>query len=157
VQKEKAMLTLDLDHKKVVFGMQVLDESVAAFFSSQRIPFSVELDVGKLHPVLDAAANFHWHFCRTNKDHILRNKVRLEFTKVKQTEGKGDEDVGPVIEPVGDNLIQDGVINLVSGAQEYGLKILNASSVPLYPALFYFDINNFSISRCLLCISRAKH
>ena len=120
------MLTLEVDRKKVVLDMRVIDERVAAFFDSQRIPFSVELDARKLHDVFDAAATFRWHFCRTNKNHILRNKVHLKFTEVKQVEGKCDEDLGPVIKPVGENLIHDGVINLVSGAQ-YGLKIYNDS------------------------------
>jgi hypothetical protein len=141
------MLTLEFERKNVVLGMRVLDEKVAAFFNSQRIPFSVEPNARKLQPVLDAAATFHWQFCRTNKDHILQNKVRLEFTEVKQAEGKRDEDIRAEIKTVGKNLIQDNVINLASGSQQYGLKIFNDFSIDLYVAMFYFDISNFSISR----------
>jgi hypothetical protein len=154
VEKEKARLSIDLDLEKMVFN--ILDERVTAFLNSQDIPSFVELNMSKLHSpaILDAAAHFHWHFCHTNKHHKLQNKVRLEFTQVKIEE---DEDLNPVIEPTGDNLNQNGVINLVPGAQEYGVKICNDSPVPLYAALFYFDINDFSISTCIQCTHRGNY
>lgn len=146
VAKEEAILTIDLDYKKVVFGMSALDEHVAEFFNSQRIPFSVELDMDKLRPVVDAAAHFHCQFCRTDKYHNLQRWIRFEFTEVRQVERMDIEDTRTVIESVGDNLVHDGVINLVSGPQGYGIKILNNSRIPLYAALFYFDTSNLSIS-----------
>ena len=154
VAKEEAILTVDLDYQRVVFGMSALDGRVAEFFNSQRIPFSVELDIDKLRPVVDAAAHFHCQFCRTDKYHNLQRWIRIEFTEVRQVERKDDEDTKTVIEAVGDNLVHDGIINLVSGPQGYGIKILNDSRIPLYAALFYFDTSNLSISMCLFCIYR---
>jgi hypothetical protein len=164
VEKDKAAVIIDLDDdKKVVFDIQlpdkrVLDERVltelivAASGNWQHISFSVELDISKLHPILDAATHFHWHLCRTAQDHILQNKVRFLFTQVKH-EGNYDEDLHPVIEPIGDNLNRNGMISLITGAESkgmYGIKIINDTARPLYMALFYFDMNDFSISTCLL-------
>jgi hypothetical protein len=144
VEKDKALLMIHLDQKKVVFG--ILDEHVATFCKSQRIPFSVDLNVNKLLPILGSAAHFYWHLIRTAKFRNLEKKVRLVFTKVKVVEGKYDDDLMPVIEPVGGNLNQNGVVNLVSGKETYGIKIINDTELPLYAALFYFDTSDLSIS-----------
>jgi hypothetical protein len=145
VEKENAELSIDLDGREVVFD--ILDENVTVF-NLRRIPFSVKPDVSILHSILDAAAHFHWHLRRTDI-HNFQNKIRLEFTEVKQVEGKYDEDLNPVIEPVGNNLNQNGVIHLVASPRDmYGIKIFNDSSVSLYAALFYFDNSNLSISTC---------
>ena len=152
VEKEEAMLTIDLDPNlnKIVFDIRVLGEkAVPPFGNWQHIPFSIELDVSKLHSVLDDAAHFHRHLSRTDQHHHLLNKVRFEFTEMKQLEEEYDEDLNPIIEPVGDNLNQGGIVNLITGAQAqgmYGIKILNDNSIPLYAVLFYFDTSDLSIS-----------
>jgi hypothetical protein len=156
VEKEKAMLAIVLDHKKIMFDIRVLDERVldefvAAFGNWQRIPFSSELDLSKLHPILDTAAHFHWHLSRTNKHHILQNKIRFEFTEVEEVEGEYEDDLNVMMKPIRDNLNQNGIINLVSGVQQYGIKIINHSAATLYGALFYFNMNDLSIGTCLLC------
>jgi hypothetical protein len=165
VEKEQAALNVDLEHNKVVFeirgpdervlGERVVDELTRVSGYWQRIPSSVELDTGKLLPVLDAAIHFHRHLCRTDQKHILRNKVHFVFTEVIHADQKFDDDLNPVIEPTGDNLNKDGIIRLTSAvpatAGMYGIKIINDTAAPLYGALFYFNTNDLSISTCLSC------
>jgi hypothetical protein len=158
LQKEGDVLVLDLVQKKVVFNDRGLDkEEVAAFFHSQRIPFSIELDVNKVQPVVNAAADFHWYLKHGNEVHrdLLRDMVRFEFTKVECVQS--DEDQNPVIKSIGENLNKDGVIRLVSGTQTYGLRIINDSRRDFHASLFYFNVNNLSISTYLLCICRVEY
>lgn len=148
VEKKDATLSITLEHNKAVFDIQIPDECL----EWQRIPFPVDIDADKLRSVIDASANFCWHLGRTDKHHNLQKKVRLEFTGVKQEEvhvNLDDGILGPVIEPIGSNLNHNGVIDLVSGSQRYGIKVLNDSPVSLYAALFYFDTNDLSISTYL--------
>ena len=157
VEREKAMLAVVLDRKRVMFDIRVLDERVlngfvAAFGNWQCIPFSSELDLSKLHPILDTAAHFHWHLSCTNKHHILQNKIRFKFTEVEEVKGEYEDDLSVMMKPIRDNLNQNSIINLVSGAQQYGIKIVNHSAATLYGALFYFNMNDLSISTSrLLC------
>ena len=154
VEKDKAMLIIDLDHNlnKVMFDLRILGKSVApAAGNWQRIPFSIEVDEDLLHPVLDAAAHFHRHLSRSDTHHHLQEKVRFELTEVKQIEEEYDEDLNPIIEPVGNNLVQNGIVNLVAGVQAqgmYAVKVFNDTSIPLYAVLLYFDTSDLSISAC---------
>jgi hypothetical protein len=151
IQREKkgdAILGVDLsdDRSRIVFDIRIPGER---FFDSwRRIPFSVELEMNKLRHIIDAATHFHCPSCRIDGRHNLHEKIRLEFREMKIA-GKHDEDINSEVEPVGDNLNQNGVINLITGTQAqgmYGIKILNDSAVPLYAALFYFNTNDLSIS-----------
>ncbi|KDQ61082.1 hypothetical protein JAAARDRAFT_67479 [Jaapia argillacea MUCL 33604] len=143
VGKGDAEMGIDIQGKEVVFD--ILDERLTKF-NLHRIPFSAPLDSSILHPILDAAAHFHWHLRRTDEGHNLRGKVRLVFTEVKKVDGLLTEDLHPVTQGIGENLNVDGVINLVSSRDRmYGIKIVNDSSIPLYAALFYFDNSDFSI------------
>jgi hypothetical protein len=147
VEKEKAMLTIDLnpDDNRVVFNVRVLGENVPASGEWQRIPHSAELNVSKLRPILDAAAHFYWHLSRTDNNHNLQNMIRFEFTEVKLADEEYDDDLSLVIKSIGDNLNQNGIINLVTGTGLYGTRIFNNSSVPLYAALLYFNTSDLSI------------
>ena len=142
VEKKNATLSITLAHNQVVFDIQIVDERL----EWQRIPFSVDLDVDKLHSVIDATANFCRHLVRTDKYHNLQKRVRLELTEVGRVQVEGEPvntDDGAVI---GSNLNQNGVIDVVCGSQQYGIKVLNDSPVSLYAALFYFDTGDLSIS-----------
>jgi hypothetical protein len=146
VENEQAKLTIDLDRNNVV--LDIHDQSAPTLLESLRKLCSVKFDTSGLnrHAILDAVANFHWNFCHTNEHHSLRKKVCLEFTDVKQVEEEYDDDLNPIFK-IGDNLIENDIINLVSGPEKYyGVKILNKTPIPLYAALFYFDINDLSIS-----------
>jgi hypothetical protein len=147
VEKEHAELSIDLSRRKVVF--EILDQSIRAY-NLLRIPISVQPEPTILYSILDAAAHFRYHLRRTSDDvHNLQNMVHLELTEVKQVEGKYDHDLNPVIDPIGHNLNMNGVINLVPNPKVmYGITIRNESSIALYVALFYFEMNNLSISMC---------
>jgi len=61
-----------------------------------------------------------------------------------------DDDLNPIIRPVGENLDVDGVINLTidpNSEDDYGIKIINNSPLDLYPSLFFFDNSTLSISK----------
>ena len=149
VEKENAKFGIDLEGEKVVFD--ILDERVTAFHL-RRIPFPVQPDAKIIYPILNAAAHFHWHLHRTSEKHILQNKVRLEFTKMDQVGEEYDDDLNSVLQPIGKDLNQNGIVNLVaSDSDGYGIKIINDTNQALYASLFYFDNSNLSISTCLPC------
>ena len=150
VEKEKAMLTIDLDpdDNRVVFDICLLGENLPASGKWQQIPHSAELNVSKLRSIFDGAAHFYWHLSRTENNHNLQNMIRFEFTEVEQVDKEYDKDLNPVVQSIGDNLNQNGIINLVTGTAMYGTRIFNNSSVPLYAALFYFNTSDLSIGAC---------
>jgi hypothetical protein len=149
VGKEEAELGIEMNNQRVVF--EVLDKHVTKF-GLRRIPFSIKADMGALSYILDSAARFHWHLRRTDRDESIKlsDHVQLELREVVKREANLD-DLTWVVEPVGNNLVHDGVINVVEDPKTmYGIKIQNDSALPLYAALFYFNVNDLSIGGYLL-------
>jgi hypothetical protein len=132
-EKDNAELDIALENGHVVFN--ILDPLVTKF-GLTRMPFSVSPQAKEVCPVIRAAAHYRWHLRRTNKTSIFQNKVRIEFKRLTQYR-----------EPDGPDLNADGVIDLVVDENAiYGLRIINDTTRPLYPSLFYFDNSDFSIS-----------
>ena len=131
-----------LENEKVVFNIY---DSDLTKHGLTRMPFILEPTFEALSPVIRAAAHFYWHRRRAPQtDHGLAKFVEVKPTKVKK------ESVG-----------RDGRLNELfvycptdwdSGKEspqtEYGWEITNKCKVPLYPALFYFDNSDWSISEC---------
>jgi hypothetical protein len=110
----------------------------------------------RLITILRSAADFYWNLHHSNKVGILHNKVTLECIKLVES-GEVDDDLDPLIVPQRDNgqevnLNVGGTIfiNVEEGAM-YGFRINNESNIPLYAALFYFDISDLSVGEFLLC------
>jgi len=143
VEKDKAELDISLDGDQVVFN--ILNPQVTQFGLHQ-MPFRVNPTYDDVFPVINASAHYYWHLRRNNSDRVLQNRIDVVFTKVKELETY-DDDFNPIIEPVGDNLNVEGVVNLVVDPDDmYGIKIVNRSSLDLYPSLFFFDNSDLSIA-----------
>ncbi|VDB88738.1 unnamed protein product [Peniophora sp. CBMAI 1063] len=115
--------------------------------------------------VLQAAAHFFWHLRRSPEQGLLRHKVDIELQVLEST-GELNFDVDhfddmEVYQPVGDNLIQEGVVDVevvgeigpnkvaknFESATVYGLTLRSKTpDIPLYVGLFYFDCSELSIS-----------
>jgi len=141
VEKHHAELHVAIDDGHVVFNIQ---NRLVTLFGMTRIPFKVRPDINHVCPVIRAAAHYYWHLRRTNRIPILKNKICIEFTKV---EVFNDDDFCPEMQPVGLNLNAGGVVDLVDSDDMYGIKIVNSSSLAVYPSLFFFDNTNLSISK----------
>jgi hypothetical protein len=136
VEERMAELNIKLDRDRVFF--EILDNQVTRH-GLKRIPHSVKNDVDEVYAVIRAAAHYHWHLRRSNKEKALRHNVQIEFTKLLQTKYSRSPD--------GPNLIVNGVVDLVVDKNTaYGVKIVNNFERPLYAALFYFSSSSFAIS-----------
>ncbi|PPQ88397.1 hypothetical protein CVT25_011276 [Psilocybe cyanescens] len=103
----------------------------------------------RLRSVLRGAAEFYWNLQHKSKNpqNILTNKIHLECFKVMRTYTMDPQakDI-LILEPVGDNLNINGTTYIDVGDEaQYGFKIRNHSTLPLYASLFYFDVSDLSI------------
>lgn len=91
--------------------------------------------------VLDAAIDFFWHLRRTSSAHGPGIKVTVEVRKVERVEGR--------IEAVGDNLNNDGTVNIIvdDNGDRYGFKLTNHSNERLYVWWFCFNMSDLSIGK----------
>ena len=91
--------------------------------------------------------SFYWHRRRTQKTgHCLAGKVKIEVSELEQESFDYDDDLNPVV-VYGATASYD----LKAGKEfdldlAYGWKIVNNCAMSLYPALFYFDNSDWSIS-----------
>ena len=134
-----------LENGKVVFN--IYDSNVTKYGLTQ-MPFALEPTPSAVSPVLRAAAHFYYH--RRRAPHtgrgILAKKVEVEVTELQVEDVEYDDNLNPVgvYGPTGD--WKSGKdFNLQTG-KDYGWRIINNCEQPLYPALFYFDNSDWSIS-----------
>jgi len=133
-ENDSAELDIALEDGLVVFN--ILDPFVTKFGLTS-LPFRISPIVDDVCAVIRAAAHYRWHLRRTNKNPIFQNKVRVEFNQL----------IG--MRPIEPNLNIDGIIDLVVDEEAmYGIRIINDTTKPLYPSLFYFDNSDLSISGC---------
>ena len=143
VEESMAHLSITVHEGRVFFD--ILDNQVTRH-GLKRMPHSVNKDVSEVYTVIRAAAHYHWHLHRTNKENPpptegmpLRDHVHFEFKKLKLKNYRRT--------PEGQNFIVNDVIDLVVDKEAvYGVEIVNKSKDPLYVALFYFGSDNFAIS-----------
>ncbi|KAG6829593.1 hypothetical protein H0H87_010742 [Tephrocybe sp. NHM501043] len=106
-----------------------------------------------LFSILRSAADFYWYLRHSNKDASLTNKVKVECFHLTPT-GNLSDDLEEIYlpDPDGRNLNIDGTIFIDTSKNDaaYGYKITNTCNIPLYAALFYFDISDLSIVACYL-------
>jgi hypothetical protein len=143
VETEKAELDITISDGQVVFN--ILNPHITQFGLNE-MPFRIQPTYDDIYPVIRAAAHYYWHLGRTNAEQHLQGKVQLIFTQVEEIE-EYDEDFNRIIVPVGGDLNRAGVVDfIVDPAKMYGIKLINNSSLDLYPSLFYFDNSDLSIS-----------
>ena len=136
-----------LENGKVIFNNY---DSDVAKYGLTRMSHTLEPTFEAISPVIRAAAHFYWHRRRTPKTgRGLAGKVKIEVTEL-QLENVDYYDLKPVVVGVyGPTTGYDR-----KGGKEfdlrtetaYGSKVINNCAIPLYPALFYFDNSDWSIS-----------
>ena len=136
-----------LENGKVVFDIYDFDVTK---YGLTRMPFNLEPTLEAISPLIHAAAHFYWHRHRTpqtNKRRLAK-LVEIEIAELEkdlESDEQDDELVpvsvnGPTASGKGGKHfdVQIGTV--------YGWRIINNCFVPLYPALFYFDNSDWSIS-----------
>ena len=147
-KKDQAELLADVDNSadgsKVVFSTT---NPGATAYGVVQLLHSVPPKAEALSRVLRSAARWNWHLNRTNtKTRLFSRMVDLEFYRLRQVNSHYDRQGMPVLTPVGDNMNRTGVVQLVVDPNHFfGFKIVNRTARPLYPYLFYFDVDDQSI------------
>ena len=131
---------------KVVFNIY---DPVVTKYGLTRMPFTVQPTLEALTPVIRAAAHFYWHRRRTPQDgRGLASHVDIKVTELKQESVSYDDGLkrSIVYGPTGD--WKGGKEFNLQTRLPYGWRIDNKCdvTVSLYPALFYFDNSDWSIS-----------
>lgn len=115
-----------------------------------RMPFSVPADPYTLHPLLCSASDFYWHLHRSNKATSIKLSLKIDFECFKLTKtGQYDERFREIWmpDPDGGNLQAGGLMTIyVDDEAIYGFKVTNKTNIPLYAALFYFDMSDLGIA-----------
>jgi len=102
--------------------------------------------------ILRASAHFYWHLHHSNTHQLddlndikLGDIVTLECFKAKKK--RNPKTFKPYFEPeTTENLNVGGMIIIdVDDKSDYVFKINNPTDTPLYAALFFFDVSDFSI------------
>ena len=135
-----------LENGKVVFN--IYDSDVTKY-GLTRMPYILEPTLEALSPVIHAAAHFYWHRRRTLKTgRGLAGKVKIEVTELQLESVEYDDELKPVIVygPTASGDRKGGKEFDLRTETAYGWRIINNCEVPLYPALFYFDNSDWSIS-----------
>jgi hypothetical protein len=150
-KKECAYLDIAFEDDHIVFNIM---DPLVTVHGLNRLPYSVKPNVNDLYHIIRAAAHYHWHLRRTSSERILQKKVTIEFFQIRYVEGQYTDDLEPIIVRDGENLVRDNVVELIADEDVmYGVKILNHTTLDLYPSLFLFDNSDLSISKCIFVIS----
>ena len=143
--RDRADFGVALENDKVVFNIYDTDVMKHGL---KRMPYILEPTLEALSPVIRAAAHFYWHRRRTMQADrgALAGKVKIEVAELKLVRVDYDDELKPVgvyasVDSKGgkDFYLQTG--------KTYGWKIINKCKMSLYPALFYFDNSDWSISK----------
>ena len=143
-QDRRAEFGIALKNGKVVFN--IYDPDVTRHRLT-RMPYTVEPTLEALSPVIRGAAHFYWHRRRTPQTgRGLARYVEIKATELKQESVTYDEGLkrSIVYGPTGD--WKGGKEVDLQPGKPYGWRIVNNCGESLYPALFYFDNSDWSIS-----------
>ena len=135
-----------LENGRVVFN--IYDSDVTKH-GLTRMPYILEPTLEAISPVIRAAAHFYWHRRRKLKTgRGLAGKVNIEVTELQVEGVEYDDDLKPVVVygPTTSGDRKGGKEFNLRTEAAYGWRINNNCEVPLYPALFYFDNSDWSIS-----------
>ena len=147
VKRDQAEFGMALKNGRVVFD--ILDPLVTKY-GLTRMPFTLEPSLEAISPVIRAADHFYLHLRRTPKVENVTERGLSDFVDIEVAEmehgGKYDDDFEPILSPTKAGWKRGNVFKLHSKTI-YGWKIINKTKkVDLYPALFYFDNSDWSIS-----------
>ena len=145
---------IDLEEERVLFDNL---NPLVTKYGLKRMPYTTDNNFDDIYAVIRAAAHFKWHLDLTNLKHTLQNEVELYFYELCQKEDEYDDDFNPIYE-VGNNFNDAGEVYISEDSTKmYGFKIVNNTSIELYPSLFYFDNSNFEICRNNHCFSSTRY
>lgn len=143
---ENAIIKMELENGHLIFN--ILDPVVNAcgldrVYHSAK-PTDTPEDVAR---ILSAGSSFFWHLKRGNY-HPISDALEIEFMELEVSKEKFEATGCPMVSPSGENLLQGGAVELSIGLvpKPYGIKITNKSDWDLFPAAFYFDHSDWSIS-----------
>ena len=108
----------------------------------------VESDPLIVGGILENAARYFRELNRTAASHEIANLINVEFYKLHfPTIRAAGRTTLELLKPVGLNLCQKNIINLVvdTAKTPYGFKIINNAQNDLYVNAFYFDNTSFAI------------
>ena len=148
VERDQAEFGMALENGKVVFNIY---DSEVRKYGLTRMPYTLEPTVEAITPVIRAAAHFYWHRRRTQQNDRghLAGKVKIEVTELKLERVEYDDELKRVgVYGPTSNGKKGGKVFYLQTGTTYGWKIINSCKMPLYPALFYFDCSDWSISEC---------
>jgi hypothetical protein len=147
---QAAEFGMALEDGKVVFD--IFDPLVTQY-GLTRMPFHLDPTLGVISPVLHAADHFYLHLRRTpplenDTEKGIADFVEIEVAELEHDGIKYDDNYEPVLFPTSAGWKHEKAFDLQvkDRGTVYGWKINNKSNVALYPALFYFDNSDWSIS-----------
>ncbi|CAE6445136.1 unnamed protein product [Rhizoctonia solani] len=104
-------------------------------------------EAARVMPVLTALSQWSWHLRRLPETRPFQKTIDFEFYKLQFT-GEYTDEGSPILEPEGDNLNVDGVVDFVASTEDYyGIKVVNRSTQDLYAYLFDFSGTGLSIKQ----------
>lgn len=153
VQLPEILATMQDDDAPIVFATTDKFCVVNGFGT---MPMTIPCDFDSIIPVISRAADFYWHLRRTSSDATLSAAVKLKCYELKETSEYDQESLELILAADGNNLVtdrtaDDGVdgtieVSITEEELRYGFEIESTTGVPLYAALFYFDMSDLSIS-----------
>ena len=142
-QDQEAEFGMALEDGKVVFN--IYDSDVTKH-GLTRMPHSLEPTLDAISPVISAAAHFYWHLRRTPPQTGRGLAEYVEF-EVNELGKDFHKELKNFYKPIASSgALKDGEDFNLNTEKLYGWTISNKLGLPLYPALFYFDASDWSIS-----------
>ena len=138
-----AEFDMALDGGKVLLNIYDFDATKNRFIRmSHRFNYTFE----DISSVIRSAAHFYWHRRRTPQiSRGLAKRVEIRVNKLE--EDFDDELFKPFFKPVATSgALEVGKALNLHTETTYGWTITNKVNLPLYPALFFFDNTDWSIS-----------
>ncbi|EIM86633.1 uncharacterized protein STEHIDRAFT_156937 [Stereum hirsutum FP-91666 SS1] len=134
---------------------EIHDETCLKYGLKEMHGATIPCDVARLSDVISSASHFFFYLhlnCHITKSPTVSNgRVRLECTELELE--SLDENLSHwVYKPKEGNKIKGNLMELYVGEDDsekklYGYKVVNDTVMPLYAALFYFDMSDLSIVR----------
>ncbi|KAF9068251.1 hypothetical protein BDP27DRAFT_834484 [Rhodocollybia butyracea] len=140
---ENPDLILTLENQQVHFE---IGDRVCREHGMERMSTSVPVKgIDDISRVLLSSADFYWHLRRSKRENKLSGSGKVTINCVRLVK-ESDGTYLPDSQRTDFNVNGVVAVNVDDGFQ-YGFKINNQSKVPLYAALFFFDVGDLSITK----------
>ncbi|PPQ84732.1 hypothetical protein CVT25_013797 [Psilocybe cyanescens] len=139
------------DTDRVTFQLQ--DRRVTCHGFNRRYPTIDTTELTEFARILRGIACYYHELDHVNTNSNITDKIDVEFYKLDDS---NELDWRKFV-PEGENLFYNGVVDFeVEEGAPYGLKLVNKSACDLYPYLFFFNNNNFSIGASIAASIRMQ-